>query len=218
MKLKTTIGIGAAAIALVIAGYWIGRVHMAALYAPAPPSHGSPQPSLPPMAEQAVTDFGEITRQRSAESPWEYRRITDPLTGRGGDLACTMSRAPVRLRWPYDSHRALLCVRSSPRFGLDVFLTLPQGGQFDCRNEGCAAQIRVGEANPRGVLVTEPDDRTAAAIFLSDGDVADVVAALPNAHEAAVEAAFFEAGTQTLVFNTRNFEWPPAASDVAPGE
>jgi hypothetical protein len=143
-------------------------------------------------------------------SKWLYQDIKDPMTDRLTRTACVSSSNMVTLNPPYSDVSAQMCVRQSPRHGLDVYILLNGDGQIICRSyDGCSARTRFDANAPQGFGATDAADGSSNIVFISSAQ--KFVTGLKAADTTRVELMFYEAGNQTLEFNTAGLEWPRPA-------
>lgn len=164
-------------------------------------------------AERILADQGIAVDPPHAASPWSYRTERDELTGREVSYACTVSNNTIRLGFPYESQQLSLCLRRHPRYGRDVIIRLPSGGQFVCPIRGCVVQVRMGDGDPSAYTVYEADDGSPDVLFIANDT--RFLRGLRNVSEVAIAVDYYRNGNQTALFSTANLEWeaqdsPPA--------
>lgn len=171
-----------------------------------------PTPSTEKAAADLVTPPAAAPSEAAAETavasadPWTYSEVEDPMSDAKGKIACTIASNQVRLDFPYGEVGGQLCVRRSPRHGLDVFVTLLGDGQILCHSyENCTVNIRYDEAPSRAKSAIGPADNSSNAVFLR-GE-AGMVAELKAAKRFRIELPFYEAGNQTLEFDVAGLKW-----------
>jgi hypothetical protein len=124
---------------------------------------------------------------------WTYAEDVDPMSDRKTFLACVNSTDEVDLNPPYDAVTARLCVRNSPKFGVDVYYVLNGDGQILCDNyDGCSVKIRYGDAPAGRNGANTGADHSSNIIFLAGSRA--VAARLTKAKVTRVELTFYEAG------------------------
>lgn len=184
---------------------------------------GTPAARPPIAAENPMHDIydSDIQRQIAAEvarkgapltpltpfSAWTYTDETDPMTDRKTRFACTTSTNRVQLNPPYVDVTARLCLRQSPRHGLDVFVTLDGDGQIICRSySDCAVKIRFGEGLVQSFSATDAADGSSNIVFITNAQ--RFVNGVQSADRTRIELTLYEAGVQPIEFNTSTLEWP----------
>lgn len=136
---------------------------------------------------------------------WRYNTSTDPMTDKPTLIACVTSNDQVSLGAPYKATDADLCVRNSPRHGVDVFYRLNGSGQILCRSyDGCTVKMRYDQAPAINVGATEPSDNSTETVFLSGPR--KVATRLTSAGQTRIEVSFFQNGSQSLTFNTKGLD------------
>jgi hypothetical protein len=151
----------------------------------------------------AVQPIGSAS-PTDADGLWRYGVVPDPIRGKLGTMACVDSTDEVRLDWPYKAQNIELCVRRSARYGLDVFIRMPQGGQYICRAYGgCAVQVRFDDGKPIRFAAAGADDSSSDVLFLQRAE--SFLSQVKTAKVTRIEAQYFEAGNQVSTFPTDRF-------------
>lgn len=148
--------------------------------------------------------------QRPAPPPsnWTYTTVPDAMRDEPVKIACTTSLNEVNLSPPYESVTADLCIRQRSKDGLNIWVRLNGNGQFICTSySACNVSVRFGNDPAERYSALEPSDNSSNQVFLLSA--ARVLAGVKRASETLVEAEFYEAGTQTMRFNTSGLVWPP---------
>lgn len=149
-----------------------------------------------------------VTPTTPTPPPWRYTTSVDEMTDKATQLACVISTNDVQLSFPYKSVPARLCVRQSPEFGLDAYVTLVGDGQFICRSyDGCSVSVRFDKAAPSKFSATDAADGSSNIVFFQNAS--RLIAGLRGTEKTLVSATFYQAGVQTMEFNTKDFTWPP---------
>lgn len=141
---------------------------------------------------------------QSAPANWEYGGKTDAMTNSATLWACATSTNQVKLDFPYKSQATELCARHGAK-GSDVYVRLPEGGQFNCSIvDGCRIRVKFDDGAIQNVTAVTASDGSNDVVFLR-GE-AKLVAALKTAKSVIIEAEFFQAGTQQMTFKTEGFD------------
>jgi hypothetical protein len=159
-------------------------------------------------AANASTD-SQASRDSSPipSSPnWLYVSTPDEMRGKSTDSACIESGNELYFGFPYGggSHGEL-CIRKSPKFGGDVYLTI-NNGQFLCAAYlGCQVRVKF-DGNSIWVLpAAEASDGTTNVIFIRG--YGRMVRSLKSSKKVIVEANFYQAGEQQLTFDVSGLKW-----------
>lgn len=136
---------------------------------------------------------------------WRYSASTNPMHDEPDKLACVLSQNPVRLSFPYRSQRLRFCVRHQAKSGLNIYVDLPYGGQFSCGVDGCDVQVRFDQDKPTAFSANVPTDGSDNTLFFNDEQA--LFDGLVNAKRMVVEATFYRAGDQDLVFDVHGLKW-----------
>ena len=164
------------------------------------PSNPAATPASPVAIVEPVVDPATLT-------PWSYSEDTDALTDKVTKTACTTSSNKVQLDWPYQPVSAQLCIRQSPRFGLDTFVQLNGDGQILCRSyEDCTLKVRFGEAPARNWPGVGAADGSSNVVFLRRSE--SLATQAKDVDQIIVELPLYEAGNQPIIFPTQKLEWP----------
>lgn len=138
---------------------------------------------------------------------WIYSEENDPMTDKKTYTACTVSKNNVLLTPPYGAVDARLCIRSSPKFGTDVFVALNGDGQILCRSyEDCNLSIRYDKKSRDSIRGAGASDGSSNVVFLRTPK--QVIQNLKGTNTFLIELEFYQAGSQTLEFSTNGLEWP----------
>jgi len=136
---------------------------------------------------------------------WVYVDDLDPMSDRKTLLACVDSTDQVSLNPPYEPVTARLCVRNSPKFGVDVYYVLNGDGQILCDSfDGCAVKVRYGEAPAGRNGANSAADHSSNIVFLTGARA--VAARLAKAKTTKIELTFYEAGVQSVTFPTEGLD------------
>ncbi|MBQ1543958.1 MAG: hypothetical protein IIZ63_18310 [Caulobacteraceae bacterium] len=144
---------------------------------------------------------------------WDYGEKTDAMSNSVTRWGCLTSTNEVKLDFPYKNQATRLCVRHGPK-GSDVYVKLPEGGQFNCSIiDGCRIRIKFDDGAIQSVNAVTGSDGSNDIVFLR-GET-KLVAALKTAKAVIVEAEFFQAGVQQMTFNAEGFDAPKAGFAAA---
>jgi hypothetical protein len=164
--------------------------------------------------KSAGTDNGAtrgIASAAATGSRWQYSDDRDPMTDRLTRLACTTSSNKVQQDFPYDDVNAEMCLRQSPRHGLDVYVRLKGDGQILCRSyRNCTVKVRFDDGAVQSFSAADAADGSSNIIFITN--VQRFAAAVKDAEKTRIELTLYQAGVQPVEFETADLEWPrPAA-------
>lgn len=135
---------------------------------------------------------------------WEYQQDADKMGGVVKE-ATVFSLNSVRFSFPYEgSQRARLKIRSHPRWGLDVMLSVERG-QFGCSFD-CYVIVRFDDEKPRRFSVAEPEDRSSNLVFINQDQA--FLKSLKKSKRVLVESSFYSQGTHVFEFDTSGLIWP----------
>lgn len=156
-------------------------------------------------SEEAVATRDATATPEAPADPWRYSEQVDAMSDKVTHHACIESAAMVHLDFPYESQRPTLCIRVSPKFGKDVILQLPKGGQFICRSySGCAVRVRFDDGAVQSFSANEPADGSSDAMFIANDT--RFVAGMRAAKRVRIDAEYFQNGVQTMDFPVAGFD------------
>ncbi|PZT99865.1 MAG: hypothetical protein DI624_04115 [Brevundimonas sp.] len=175
-------------------------------------SHESAAPATSGYTPAETAYMEKRVAEISASGPaWSYRDDTDPMTDRKTRFACVTSTNEVRLNRPYDDVKAELCIRQSPRYGLDAYVQLLGEGQIICRSyDNCTVKVRFGDGAQQSFSAADAADGSSNVTFISNAS--RFVTGVKTADVTRIQMTFYEAGDQVIEFNTKGLEWPRPAS------
>ena len=171
------------------------------------------KPATPPAAAEAAAGriktyeldpklFGE---QPGSGSNWSYRSQRDEMRDAETTHACVRASDTVNLTWPYPDQALELCTRKSPKFGKDILLSLPEGGQFMCRSyDGCTVKVRFDDGAVQTFSAASASDGSSDVIFITNAP--RFAAALRRAKTVRIEAEFYQAGIQASGFEVEGWD------------
>ena len=149
-----------------------------------------------------------------AESPgWTYSTTPNPMTSQPIRSGSTHSVNVLQFHGPFAGpQHATLTIRSHPREGTDVLLSVERG-QFLSSTSGCQALVRFDDASPIPFAATEPVDASSTAVFVRS--VGQFLQSLRGAHRVLIEATFYQEGNRVIEFHTQGLEWDATKEERA---
>lgn len=188
----------------------LGLVAYCSQSQPSAPTGGSGQTAIQQEISASVADQPMATLPAPNLTSWSYRDTVDPMTDKKTEFACVTSTNEVLLNPPYDNVRAELCIRQSPRYGLDAFIQLLGDGQIICRSyDNCTVQVRFGQGSQQSFSATDAADGSSNITFITNAS--RFVTGAKGSDVTRVQMTFYEAGNQVIEFNTKGLEWPRPA-------
>jgi hypothetical protein len=157
------------------------------------------------VAPTTISPPAEPTPPPTSAYAWTYAEDVDPMSDRKTLLACVNSTDEVALNPPYDAVTARLCIRNSPKFGVDVYYVLNGDGQILCDSyDGCSVKVRYGDAPAGRNGANTAADHSSNIIFLTGPRA--VATRVAKAKVTRVELTFYEAGVQSVTFPTEGLD------------
>lgn len=199
---------GAAALVVILLGT---MAYCSSQSAPEPGPDADPGPTA---IQQEIAASVAATPMKPVEpanlTQWSYRDSVDPMSDRMTRFACVTSQNEVRLYPPYSDVKAELCIRQSPRYGLDAYVQLLGDGQIICRSyDSCTVKVRFGEGAQQSFSATDAADGSSDIIFITNAS--RFVTGAKAADVTRVQMTLYQAGDQVVEFNTKGLEWPRPA-------
>jgi hypothetical protein len=175
----------------------------------------------PPSLEQASINSSEPNTTASAQSmsisaanaipspspsptpigqQWHYNIETDKM-GRGKEYdAWVLSTNTVEFDFPYrGAQRATLTLRSHPRYGKDVIVSIERG-QFLCRSySACSVLIRFDDEEPATYSAVGPADHSSTHLFIQGHS--RFMGRLLKAKRVRISATVFQQGSPVFDFD-----------------
>jgi TonB family protein len=146
-----------------------------------------------------------VEEEREPVSSWSYTEDKDEMTDRVTRTACVVSTNQVMLDWPYGNVRAELCLRNSPRFGRDAYVRLLGDGQVLCRSyDGCTVSVRFDDKTAQRYSAVTASDGSSNIFFITNRSRLE--GGLLGANLTRVAAEFYQAGVQTMEFDTAGLQ------------
>ena len=212
---RVLFGVAVAVGLICVVGFAVSSRSPSSLSAvPVPSSENAPASS-----QMTPEEWAEIDKRRqeneaarlAAMTPWTYRDDVDPMTDKLTRWACTTSTNRALLERPYEPVTADLCLRQSPRYGLDAIVQLNGSGQILCRSyDGCTLKIRFGDGAQQSFSGASAADGSSNVVFITNAS--RFITATKNAPTTKIQMTFYRAGDQVLEFNTQKLEWPRPAN------
>ena len=181
----------------------------ALLTACAPSSNSKSTDELLAESNRLLADLGEQFPSEDHSFKWEHSSTPDPMTDKLTRTACIRSSNAVNLSSPYEPTRARLCLRDSPQHGRDAYVRLEKDGQILCRSyEECTIKVRFDKGPAQSFSAIGPSDHSTDTFFILSRDRLE--RGLRSAEVTAIQAEFYQAGLQPMLFDTNRFAWPPS--------
>lgn len=202
---------GAAALVVILLGT---MAYCSSQSAPEPGPDADPGPTA--IQQEIAASVADKPMEAVPPEPrnWSYRETVDPMTDRKTQFACVNSTNEVRLYPPYSDVKAELCIRHSPRYGLDAFVQLLGDGQIICRSyDNCTVKVRFGDGAQQSFSAADSADGSSNIVFITNAS--RFVTGAKTADVTRVQMTLYQAGDQVVEFNTKGLEWPRPADGGA---
>ena len=162
----------------------------------------------------SVTNAVSATNSAVAAAPataapvtaWTYSASTDAMNDAQTRTACVTSNNEVTQTFPYKDVDAQLCIRKSPRYGLDAYVQLNGDGQILCDIEGCSLHVRFDKGAAGSFPAVSAADNSTNIIFIRRTPA--LIEALKRSSTTVVEVRLYQNGDQDLRFDTAGLRWP----------
>ena len=157
------------------------------------------------MSDLSASEEPTTVPEPEPRTQWVYSETEDPMGG-ATKTACVMSSDRVHLDFPYDDQEMRLCIRRSPKFGLDAYATLISDGQILCNSYSqCHIRLRFDDAAARSWSGGEASDGSSNIIFLEN--VSGLISSIKSSKTMRLELEFYQNGVQTVTFDVVGLKW-----------
>jgi hypothetical protein len=154
--------------------------------------------------------------QTAAESPtppeapvigaqWTYGQNDDPMAKGTSYVALVQSTNTVEFGFPYSGpQHATLTLRTHPRHGKDVILSIERG-QFLCRSyEDCTILVRFDDQKAQSYSAVGAADSSTETIFIRN--YGRFLASMQKAKTVRIAAEIYQQGSPVFEFNVAGFD------------
>jgi len=140
------------------------------------------------------------------EEIWSYSEDKDELTGKTTYFAQAVSENYTTFDFPYNHTPIYLTlnIRKSPRYGTDVYLTIPEG-QFHTNYDGTYISVRFDNGSVARYSCSEPSDNSSTVLFINGAK--GFIKKLKSSKECRISAEFYQNGSPTFTFKTEGLKW-----------
>lgn len=137
-------------------------------------------------------------------SQWNYHHNDDLMAKGVIRHAYVLSSNTVNFGFPYSGpQRATLTLRTHPRHGKDVIVSIEKG-QILCRSyEDCTVLVRFDEEPPSNFTASGPEDNSTETIFIRNYD--RFVAKMLKAKRVRIAVNIYQQGAPVFDFDVSNF-------------
>jgi len=136
---------------------------------------------------------------------WEYNSSVDEMRNKETKTACIEANELLYFDFPYNGGvSANLCLRKSPKFGNDVYLSVTKG-QFLCSFNGCSVTVKFDDGEIQKFSAVEPSDNSSEVIFIQN--YKRFSSQIKKANQVIIESEFYHEGIKQMKFNTAGLNW-----------
>lgn len=158
-----------------------------------------------PVPAPASPDADKPAAPAEPATAWRYDQSEDPMGG-VTKTACVTSVNEVSLDFPYHTQPMTLCLRRSPKFGLDAYASLVSDGQILCSTYSrCHIRVRFDDKPAVAWSGADAADGSSNIVFLTR--TAGLIAKIKSAKRMRLELEFYQAGVQTVEFPVEGLKW-----------
>lgn len=182
------------------------------------PSNSATQTSPSNAAAAAVTQPQASSPSAPAAAPqpglkWDYRQDKDPMGKGTAYFASVLSNNTVNFGFPYSGpQHATLTLRTHPRYGQNVILSIERG-QFLCPSyDGCTVLVRFDDGKAIRYSGAGADDNSTETVFIRG--YSGFVAHLEKSKRVRISANVNQEGAPVFEFDVSGFD----ASKYKPGK
>jgi hypothetical protein len=156
-------------------------------------------------AKAKIPELQALVADEKTWGSWTYSTTEDSMTGKRTHVAVLQSNNTVEFDFPYQgSQHGQLMLRTHPRHGKDVVLSIEKG-QLLCRSyDGCTVLVRFDEGEPQRWSAMGASDNSSTSIFLESYD--RFVRQMQKAKLVRIAAEVHEEGAPVFEFNVHGFQ------------
>lgn len=138
-------------------------------------------------------------------SQWKYYKGEDLMSKGTIYYSETKSTNSVNFDYPYSgAQHGTLILRTHPRYGKDLILSIDKG-QFLCRSySGCKVLIRFDEGSAVSYSAAEPQDNSSNIIFIKN--YSNFAGNMLKAKKVRISADVYQEGSPVFEFNVDGFD------------
>ena len=158
-------------------------------------------------AEDAIKTSQDTAN--NSNTKWYYKSLTDGMDDLPTKLACVESEDMITQTFPYESAHTELCIRKSPKEGLDAFFRLQSEGQILCHSysEPCVIRVRFDSGSVQSFSGLSASDNSSNIVFFQNSE--RMLNSILKSKQTRVQVELYQNGIQTTTFNTSGLVWPP---------
>lgn len=156
-------------------------------------------------SETASSEGTQAASDASRPSKWSYNTYRDEMRGTESKTATVASENTVKLDFPYGEQQGELTLRTDPKSGLNVMVSVEKG-QILCNSfseNHISAKFDGGPV--QNFRCTDASDGSSNVAFIVDEKT--FLKKVRGAKRTIVEAEFFQQGRQQFVFETTGLDW-----------
>lgn len=159
-------------------------------------------------ATNAVSDDANKNAQNDT-TKWTYQVFNDEMTDKPTSIACVESEDMISQSFPYETTHTELCVRKSPKEGLDAYFRLKSDGQILCHSyaEPCVIKVRFDSGAVQSFSGLSSSDNSTEIVFFQNAE--RMLNSILKSKQTRVQVELYQNGSQTTTFNTAGLVWPP---------
>ncbi len=153
---------------------------------------------------QASTSPARATAPQPG-SQWDYRQDKDPMGKGAAYFASVLSNNTVNFGFPYSgAQHATLTLRTHPRYGRDVILSIERG-QFLCPSyDGCTVLVRFDDGKAMHYSAASAADNSTETIFIRG--YSSFVTHLEKSKRVRISANVYQEGAPVFEFDVSGFD------------
>ena len=138
-------------------------------------------------------------------SQWDYRQDKDPMGKGAAYFASVLSNNTVNFGFPYSgAQHATLTLRTHPRYGENVILSIERG-QFLCPSyDGCTVLVRFDDSKAIRYSADGAADNSTETIFIRG--YSSFVAHLEKSKRVRISANVYQEGAPVFEFDVSGFD------------
>jgi hypothetical protein len=150
-------------------------------------------------------ESASVNEPTKVQPSWEYGTEKDKMSGQEMFFNSTTSTNELEFEFPYHGGSSFrLTVRNMGKEN-EILLTVSKGQFMPSIMNSDNVRIKFDEEAPMDISYNSADDASADVIFLTS--VSKIISKLKTSKKLMIEAPFYDAGRQIILFNVEGFTW-----------
>lgn len=136
---------------------------------------------------------------------WSYSHIDDEMSGKKTNIASVYSTNAVQFKFPYNGEQhASLKLRTHPRHGKDVMLSIEKGQILCYSSDECNVLVKFDDKEPIKFSALAPEDNSRDLIFIQNYN--SFFEKMLSSKKVLISTKIYEEGAPTFTFDVSGFQ------------